>query len=46
MFKVDEAFKALKEYLDNKVSISELGYAYLKKLHAFMLIDRYNSKHA
>ena len=46
MFKENEAFKAIKEYLDNKVGLSELGGALLKKLLAFLLIDRSNNHHS
>lgn len=32
MFKENDALRALKEYLDNKIGLSELGFAYLKKI--------------
>jgi len=46
MFKENEAFKAIKEYLDNKVGLSELGSAFLKKLQGFLLIDWSNNHHS
>ena len=46
MFKENEAYKALKEYLENKIGLSELGCAFLKKLLGFLLIDRSNNHHS
>jgi len=32
LFKENEAYRAVKEYIDNKVGLSELGLAHLRKL--------------